>query len=208
LEIFRDDGTWNQIIVRPIRHQIIFLISCLNLIKTNLFENVLLLATSPKESAWGIAIHEAQRLALVADHTFSDYNENAGKNGLKAARGIGMLTYRNYELFRITQEDNEEKLKNYKASSYINYQGDKLVSRFNAYSYWLLTKSMDSHHIARKRGGDLIKTLGTIQTPTFIMGINSDILCPLDEQRFMEQHMPNATLEAIDSVYGHDGFII
>jgi homoserine O-acetyltransferase len=40
------------------------------------------------------------------------------------------------------------------------------------------------------------------------MGVNSDILCPLDEQRFMEQHMPNATLVAIDSVYGHDGFII
>jgi homoserine O-acetyltransferase len=67
---------------------------------------------------------------------------------------------------------------------------------------------MDSHHLARKRGGDLIKTLAAIQTPTFIIGINSDILCPLDEQRFMEQHMPNATLVAIDSLYGHDGFII
>ena len=43
---------------------------------------------------------------------------------------------------------------------------------------------------------------------TFIIGINSDILCPLDEQRFMEEHMPNATLVAIDSLYGHDGFII
>jgi homoserine O-acetyltransferase len=67
---------------------------------------------------------------------------------------------------------------------------------------------MDSHHLARKRGGDLIKTLSAIQTPTFIIGINSDILCPLDEQRFMEQHMPGATLVAIDSLYGHDGFII
>ena len=67
---------------------------------------------------------------------------------------------------------------------------------------------MDSHHLARKRGGDLIKTLSAIQTPTFIIGINSDILCPLDEQRFMEAHMPNAKLIAIDSLYGHDGFII
>jgi homoserine O-acetyltransferase len=67
---------------------------------------------------------------------------------------------------------------------------------------------MDSHHLARKRGGDLMTTLATIKTPTFIIGINSDILCPLDEQRFMEQHMPNAKLIAIDSLYGHDGFII
>ena len=120
-----------------------------------------------------------------------------------------MLTYRNYGIYQEKQTDEDpEKIDNFKASSYINYQGDKLVSRFNAYSYWLLTKSMDSHHLARKRGGDLIKTLGTIKTPSFIMGVNSDILCPLDEQRFMEQHMPNATLVAIDSVYGHDGFII
>ena len=134
---------------------------------------------------------------------------NAGAKGLKAARAIGMLTYRNYGIFQEKQTDDDpEKIDNFKASSYIEYQGDKLVKRFNAYSYWLLTKSMDSHHLARKRGGDLIKTLGTIQTPTFIIGINSDILCPLDEQRFMEQHMPNATLVAIDSLYGHDGFII
>ena len=67
---------------------------------------------------------------------------------------------------------------------------------------------MDSHHLARKRGGDLMTTLATIKTPTFIIGINSDILCPLDEQRFMEAHMPNAQLTAIDSLYVHDGFII
>ena len=120
-----------------------------------------------------------------------------------------MLTYRNYAIFQEKQTDEDpEKIDGFKASSYIQYQGDKLVSRFNAYSYWLLTKSMDSHHLARKRGGDLIATLNTIQIPTFIMGINSDILCPLDEQRFMEAHMPNATLVAIDSLYGHDGFII
>ena len=62
--------------------------------------------------------------------------------------------------------------------------------------------------IATNNLTDLIKTLESIQIPTFIMGIKSDILCPLDEQRFMEQHMPNATLVAIDSLYGHDGFII
>ncbi len=173
----------------------------------NLFENILLLATSPKESAWGIAIHEAQRLALVADHTFSDYNENAGKNGLKAARGIGMLTYRNYELFRITQEDNEEKLKNYKASSYINYQGEKLMNRFYAHSYYYLTQAMDSHDVGRGRGG-IKNALSKIKSKTLIIGISSDILCPNEEQEFLHQHMPESKLVIIDSQYGHDGFLI
>ena len=67
---------------------------------------------------------------------------------------------------------------------------------------------MDSHDLSRGRGMDLMQTLKSITMPTLIIGIKSDILCPLDEQRFMEQHMPNASLVAIDSVYGHDGFII
>ena len=175
----------------------------------NRIKKMFLIATSPSESAWGVAVHTAQRLAIEADCTWKESKPNAGAKGLKAARAIGMLTYRNYGIFQEKQTDEDpEKIDNFKASAYMIYQGDKLVKRFNAYSYWLLTKSMDSHHLARKRGGDLMATLAGIKIPTFIIGINSDILCPLDEQRFMEQHMSNATLMAIDSMYGHDGFII
>lgn len=172
-------------------------------------EKLFLIATSPSESAWGVAIHTTQRLAIEADETWKDRSPDAGAKGLKAARAIGMLTYRNYDTFQEKQTDPDpEKIDDFKASSYINYQGDKLVKRFNAYSYWLLTKAMDSHHLGRGRGGDLIAVLNSIQQPSFIIGITSDILCPLAEQRFMAQHIPNATLVEIDSAYGHDGFII
>jgi homoserine O-acetyltransferase/O-succinyltransferase len=172
-------------------------------------QKMFLIATSPSESAWGVAVHTAQRLAIEADQTWQDMQPNAGARGLKAARAIGMLTYRNYTTFQEKQTDPDpEKIDDFKASSYLHYQGDKLVKRFNAYSYWLLTKAMDSHHLARGRGGELIEVLKAIQQPTFIIGINSDILCPLDEQQFMADHMPNAELVAIDSTYGHDGFII
>lgn len=172
-------------------------------------QNLFLIATSPSESAWGVSVHTAQRLAIEADSTWSEHRADAGAKGLKAARAIGMLTYRNYKILHEKQTDPDpEKIDNFKASSYINYQGDKLVKRFNTYSYWLLTKSMDSHHLGRGRGGDLIKILQSIKQPTLIIGIDSDILCPLDEQEFMATHMPNATLVAIGSAYGHDGFII
>lgn len=168
-----------------------------------------LIATSPSESAWGVAVHTAQRLAVEADHTWKDHSRDAGARGLKAARAIGMLTYRNYGTFQEKQTDPDpEKIDNFKASSYLNYQGDKLVKRFNAYSYWLLTKSMDSHHLGRGRGGDLIKVLQSIRQPALIIGIRSDILCPLDEQRFMADHIPDTRFIEIDSAYGHDGFII
>ena len=172
-------------------------------------ENLFILATSPTESAWGIATHTAQRLSIEADSTWKDLSPEAGKKGLKAARAIGMLTYRNYGIMVKHQTDPDtEKLDNYKASSYINYQGDKLVQRFNAYTYWLLTKSMDSHHLGRGRGGKLEPVLNSITQRTLIIGISSDILCPLIEQKFIANHLPDATLIEIDSTYGHDGFMV
>ena len=108
------------------------------------------------------------------------------RKGLRAARGIGILTYRNYAIMKEKQSDPDvNKLDNYRASSYISYQGNKLSRRFNAYSYWLLTKAMDSHNIARNRGGDLKKVLSSITQRTLIVGITSDILCPMAEQEFL-----------------------
>ncbi len=168
-----------------------------------------LLATSATESAWGIAIHTAQRLAIEADQSWQSPLAEAGANGLKAARAIGMLTYRNYNIMVARQKDpDSDKLDHYKASSYIQYQGDKLVQRFNAMSYWLLTKSMDSHHIGRGRGGNTALILKDIIQKTLLIGINSDILCPIAEQQFLNRHLPNANLVVIDSNYGHDGFMV
>jgi homoserine O-acetyltransferase len=172
-------------------------------------ENLLLLATSASESAWGIATHTAQRLSIEADGTWNTLSANAGAKGLKAARAIGMLTYRNYGIMVQQQTDTDhEKTDHFKASSYINYQGDKLVQRFNAYSYWHLTKSMDSHNIARGRGGNLEEVLQKFTQHTLIIGISSDILCPLIEQHFLAKHIPNASIIEIDSDYGHDGFMV
>ena len=172
-------------------------------------ERLVLLATSAAESAWGIATHTAQRLSIEADCTWQNNSTDAGAKGLKAARAIGMLTYRNYNIMVQKQSDNDvEKTDDFKASSYINYQGEKLVKRFNAYSYWLLTKSMDSHNIARGREGNAADILKTIAQPTLIIGIGSDILCPLVEQQFLTKYMLNAELVEIDSDYGHDGFMV
>jgi homoserine acetyltransferase len=66
----------------------------------------------------------------------------------------------NYKIFHQKQTDPDfSKTDNYKASSYILHQGNKLSDRFNAQSYWLLTKSMDSHNIARGRFDTLEKAL-------------------------------------------------
>ncbi len=177
--------------------------------ESEVIKKLFLLATSATESAWGIATHTAQRLAIEADATWQQPDPQAGSKGLKAARAIGMLTYRNYGIMVKNQTDEDpEKLDNYKASSYINYQGDKLVKRFSAYCYWLLTKSMDSHHLGRGRGGNTDLVLQQIPQPALIIGVSSDILCPLEEQRHLSQQMKASTLIEIDSGYGHDGFMV
>lgn len=175
----------------------------------NLIDNLFLLATSPAESAWGIAIHAAQRLAIEADTTWKEHHSKAGHKGMKAARAIGMLTYRNYGIMVAKQSDSDPaKLDHYRAASYIEYQGEKLANRFHAYSYWLLTKAMDTHHLGRNRGGDLVSVLKEISQRTLIVGITSDILCPMHEQIFLDQHIPGSVMVEIDSAYGHDGFMV
>lgn len=175
----------------------------------DVIRQLFLIATSPAESAWGIAVHTAQRLAIEADSSWRDETPEAGAKGLKAARAVGILTYRNYGIMVRKQTDPDtEKLDGFRASSYVSYQGDKLVSRFNAYCYWLLTKAMDSHQLARGRGGKLEDVLRGIGQRTLLIGIRSDILCPVEEQQHMADYLPNATLIEIDSAYGHDGFMV
>ena len=179
------------------------------LMEPNTIQNSFVITTSAAESPWGIAIHTAQRLAIEADQTWRDDSADAGKNGIKAARGIGMLTYRNYKIFHQKQTDPDfSKTDNYKAAAYILHQGNKLSDRFNAQSYWLLTKSMDSHNIARGRFKTLEEALKQIHQPMLVIGIDSDILCPVPEQKFLAEHIPNSTLHIISSDYGHDGFLV
>jgi len=177
------------------------------LMEPALHAHLVLVATGAKESAWGVAIHTAQRLAIETDPTFGQRRAEAGAKGLKTARAIGMLTYRSYQAYVDTQSDNDDRIDNFRASSYIDYQGDKLVKRFNAYSYWMLTKTMDSHNAGRGRGS-LEAALQTVKARTLCIGISSDFLCPTPEQRFMAKHIPGAIYQEIDSPFGHDGFLV
>ena len=178
-----------------------------SLAEPTVIQQQFLLVTGAAESAWGIAIHTAQRLAIEADATWLTTNAGGGAKGLKAARAFGMITYRSYKQYVFSQTDDVEKIDNLKASSYINHQGDKLVGRFNAKSYWSLTKSMDSHNISRGRGGNIGEVLEQMQQRTLIIGINSDFLCPTQEQQVLASYLPNSQLHIIDSLYGHDGFL-
>ncbi len=172
------------------------------------FQHLILLATNARHSAWGIAFNESQRLAIKADPTWNDQHPNAGATGLKAARSIALLSYRGYEAYEKSQVENDlNKTDHYKASSYQNYQGEKLVNRFNSHSYWYLSKAMDSHNVGRGKG-TVEAALQEISCRTLVIGVSSDILFPVSEQKYLAQHIPHSHYKEIDSFYGHDGFLI
>jgi homoserine O-acetyltransferase len=168
-------------------------------------ENVILIASAAAESAWGIAIHEAQRLALKADKTFGKVG--GGVEGLKAARAIGMLTYRTSASFIDSQTDDDGRVDDFRAASYIRYQADKFKRRFNALSYYYLSKCLDSHNLGRDRGG-IRSALSLIDTRALVIGIDSDQLLPTHLQKHMVANLPKAIYKEVHSVFGHDGFLI
>jgi homoserine O-acetyltransferase/O-succinyltransferase len=178
------------------------------LIQPDLIENLVLIATNAQHSAWGIAFNESQRMAIQTDPTWKERRPDAGHAGMKTARSIALLSYRNYETYLKTQSSkNIDQTDNFPASSYQQYQGDKLVKRFNAFSYWILSKAMDSHNVGRGRGS-VIQALQQVKSKTLVLGIRTDILFPVEEQKFLAAHIPDAHYEEIESLYGHDGFLI
>ncbi|WP_449440469.1 homoserine O-acetyltransferase family protein [Pedobacter steynii] len=171
-------------------------------------ENLILVATNAVHSPWGIAFNESQRLAISTDRTFYAQQPDGGLKGLKAARSIALLSYRTYEAYSATQlESVNDKTDSFRAASYQNYQGEKLCKRFNAYSYWYLSKAMDSHNVGRSRTS-IVDALTLVKANTLVIGIENDVLFPICEQEFLANHIPGAALQKISSAYGHDGFLI
>jgi homoserine O-acetyltransferase len=166
------------------------------------------IATNARHSPWGIAFNESQRMAIENDPTWTENHPKAGDNGLKTARTIAMLSYRNPTIYDDTQAETDlEKFDNFRAASYQRYQGDKIARRFNAFTYWTLSKMMDSHNVGRSRKS-VENALAQITAKCIFIGLRSDILFPIDEQIFLAANVKKSCLDIIDSKYGHDGFLV
>lgn len=176
--------------------------------KPNDIENLVLIASNAKHSAWGVAFNESQRLAIEADGTWKESNADAGAQGLKAARSIALLSYRNHTVYNKTQDDEQSLDKEaLKAQSYQRYQGEKLVGRFNAFSYYRLSQAMDSQNVGRDRDG-VNTALSLVKARTLVISMKDDILFPVEEQLLLAREIPDAQWTEIDTLYGHDGFLV
>jgi homoserine O-acetyltransferase/O-succinyltransferase len=178
-----------------------------SIIEPNVVKNLILFSTNAVHSPWGIAFNESQRMAIANDPTWAQRNPKAGLEGMKVARAIALLSYRNYETYGRTQSRDEGQIDFFRANTYQNYQGEKIQRRFNAFSYWCLSKMFDSHDVGRNRGG-LMAALAIITAKTLVIGISTDILFPPQEQAKLAELINDAKFIEIESNYGHDGFLI
>ncbi|MFN8353449.1 MAG: homoserine O-acetyltransferase [Spirosomataceae bacterium] len=178
------------------------------ILRPELIQKLILMATNAVMSPWGIAFNESQRMAIATDPTWKERRPDAGLVGMKTARAIALLSYRNYETYALTQQRNRESLReDFRASTYQRYQGEKIAKRFNAFSYNVLTKVMDTHDVSRGRDG-IVRTLQQVKARTLVVSISSDVLFPPPEQQGLAKYIPKASYVEIESVYGHDGFLI
>ena len=178
----------------------------------------LLLAVGARATADQIGTQCTQIAAIKADPNWQggDYHDTGRTPdaGLTIARRFAHLTYRGeVELdsrFANNGQREEDPAKGgrYAVQSYLEHQGDKLVARFDAGSYVVLTETLSGHDVGRGRGG-VRKALRGCPVPAVVVGITSDRLYPLRLQEELAELLPGcAGLQVVDSICGHDGFLV
>ncbi|MBC7630121.1 MAG: homoserine O-acetyltransferase [Flavobacterium sp.] len=175
-------------------------------------DRLFLLATSAAASADQIALSTTQMDAIRADGAYAggDYYDgpHGPLNGLGLARRIAHISYRSeHELAqrfgRDTQDDGR-----FAIESYLQHHGAKLVSRFDANSYVVLSDAMNSHDVGRGRGG-VTSALSRITARAVVAGIDSDRLYPIHQQQELAENIHgSAPLAVVTSDHGHDGFLV
>ncbi len=180
------------------------------LLYPDVVESAVFVASTARHSAWCIGLSEAQRQAIYADPRWRGGRYDPAdppSAGLAAARMMAMISYRSQPSLemRFARRPQTEDL--FAVESYLRYQGQQLVDRFDAATYVTLTRAMDTHDVSRGRG-DHEAVLRGIRQPMLVVSIDSDVLYWPWEQREVASLAPNARLAVMDSPHGHDAFLI
>ncbi|HEY3833738.1 MAG TPA: homoserine O-acetyltransferase [Acidimicrobiia bacterium] len=176
-----------------------------------------IVAVGAYATAEQIGVSSTQNRAIVVDPNFrgGDYydGERGPDDGLRIAREFGQISYRSelefHRRFHRKPQDGEDPLRGgrYAIESYLQHHGDKLLGRFDANSYLVLSTAMNHHDVGRDRGG-VAEALRAVTAETFVAGISTDRLYPLRLQRELAEMLPGRPgVEVIASVDGHDGFL-
>jgi homoserine O-acetyltransferase/O-succinyltransferase len=179
------------------------------------------IAVGAAASADQLALQTIQLQVIRDDPAYrgGDYLVEGGPApvaGLAAARRLAHWTYRSAEeleaRFGRDHQAGEDPLGGggrFAVTSYLDHHGAKLVRRFDAHSYVVLTESMNGHDVGRGRGG-LAPALARFRGEVAVAGVDSDRLYPIAQQHELARHLlgPDHRATVIRSPYGHDSFLL
>jgi homoserine O-acetyltransferase len=187
--------------------------------------NSIVIASSMKLSAQNIAFNEIARRAIKSDPDFHDGNyvqhNTAPKHGLALARMIGHVTYLSDELMGQkfgrelrsgTFSQGEVTPIEFQIESYLNYQGDKFSSGFDANSYILITKMLDYFDLSREYHNDSVAAFSHAKCNFLVVSFSSDWRFSPQRSREITDALigagKNVSYAEIDSDQGHDAFLL
>ena len=181
-----------------------------------------IIASSSKISSQNIALNEVAREMIRKDENFFDGNYLAQgskpKQGLKAARMLGHITYLSEsnmsKRFGRKLQNPETRIDtkvSYEVENYLQYKGEQFAETFDANSYILMTKAMDTFDPAKDFDQDLVECFKQIQAKLFIASFNSDWLFPKEYGKDIQISAVKAGVRSsyveLEGEYGHDSFL-
>jgi homoserine O-acetyltransferase/O-succinyltransferase len=176
-------------------------------------------------SAMGLALNHLQRQAILNDPAWQDGHYSLDQQpvaGLRLARAIAVCSYKSSELFserfarrpdRSGEDPRSSLTARYDIAGYLDYQGSTFTPRFDANSYLVLSKAMDTFDLARGDGSGTSPqaALRRISARLLLVGISSDRLFPASDVRALAWMAQAAGVKAkyaeLTSLHGHDGFL-
>ncbi|HUX21412.1 MAG TPA: homoserine O-acetyltransferase, partial [Spirochaetia bacterium] len=184
--------------------------------------SAVVLASTPRLSAQGIAFNAVGRNAIMSDPAWNGgdyYDGSPPARGLATARMIGHITYLSEESMRTKFGRRLRTRERYgydfadlfEIESYLNHQGDKFVERFDANSYIYLSKAMDYFDLGNRYGG-LTVALARTRARFLIISYTSDWLFPTYQSKevvfSLMKNDKDVSFTEISCPYGHDSFLI
>jgi homoserine O-acetyltransferase/O-succinyltransferase len=156
-----------------------------------------------RHSAWALALYHLSRQAIQNDSDFRGGRYAAQPKGLALAREIATISYRSPESFELTQARRPSKLdpNKFAMQTYLEYQGEKLLERFDANSYLSISRALDRFDVTDSE-------LAKIAQPVLCVGISSDCLYLPHEVKHISDTVQNCEYAHLESVHGHDAFLI
>ena len=181
------------------------------------------IATTSQLSPQSIAFDWVGREAIKYDPNWNNGNYSADHvpdRGLAAARMLAHITYLSDESMSLkfgrdlqdTDSYSFDFHRDFAVESYLEHQGRRFVERFDANSYFYITRAMDYFDLAARAGGDLARAFASAKAAFLVVSFSSDWLFPTAESRkivnALLKNRLNVSFCEIKSAYGHDAFLL